>query len=126
MTRSAQRRSNRYARKIASAITTDLSLATIAFTHVDAKKHAQEIGFSDAFSGFDAAMLQESNGSLLAELLNVRMPKCRQSKSRPFAPYADTFRPEYREPNHDPAHGKRTPIGRTERDFAEFAPVESR
>jgi hypothetical protein len=102
VTNSARHRSNRYARKIASAITTDLSQATIAFTHVDAKKYAQEFGF-------DGDILREANSSLLAELLNVRMPKRRPSKSRPFAPYADTFRPEYREPNHDPGRPRREP-----------------
>lgn len=105
MTRSAKRRSNRYARAIDAAISPDTGGATVAFDAAEARNSAREYGFEDH-------VLREANFAYCAELLNSRMPKRFPGKARSFEPYPSPqmrYLAEYRPPNPDPGRPRREP-----------------
>jgi hypothetical protein len=109
VSKSAERRSNRNARKIAALITLPLG-ACIAFGPTEARAFVLAMKID---------VPPETNLSLLAHMLNKRMPKRFPGRARAFNPYADTFRSEYRQPNPDPGRPRREPPDRAIRDFAD-------
>lgn len=103
MTNSARRRSNLYARIMASIILPDMGGATVAFDAAEVRNCAREYGFA-------AHVLREANLAYCAELINRRMPKRFPGRARTFEPYPSPqmrYLAEYRPPNPDPARPRR-------------------
>ncbi len=123
MSKSANRRANRNARKIAAAVTLPPG-ACMPFDPAEAQKFARA-------SVADPRLFDEANFALLATLLNTRMPKRFPGKPRSFTPYPSpqmAYAAVYREPQHD--HGPRregavrSPATVAEHDFHAFDPTE--